>query len=142
MDLEQKTQKKLKKTQMMHVLYSCEKCAFSTSNKNDYNRHLTTRKHTQPKINAVIERDRTPLNYVCKCCKKEYQSRNSLWYHEKKCKLPENTLTPIISTNVVENISNIEVMKEMMMILTKLSILKDKVIKLIAKEVHLDKKIE
>ncbi len=126
----------------MHVLYSCEKCAFSTSNKNDYNRHLTTRKHTQPNNNAVIERDRTPINYLCKCCKKEYKSRNSLWYHEKKCKLPENTLTPIISTNVVENISNIEVMKEMMMIITELSILKDKVIKIIANEVHLDKKIE
>ena len=25
--------------------YSCEKCDFNTSNKNDYNRHIKTKKH-------------------------------------------------------------------------------------------------
>jgi len=72
-------------------LYLCEKCNFKTGNKNDYSRHLLTAKH---KIKTNIELlEQKAL--CCDICKKTYNSRNSLWYHKKKCektqKTPEKT---------------------------------------------------
>ena len=68
--------------------FNCEKCNYNTSNKKDFDKHCVTRKHMvlnnleqiSPKIYL------TKIN-VCKHCNKEYNSRNGLWYHEKKCTL-------------------------------------------------------
>jgi hypothetical protein len=71
--------------------FYCESCDYSTSNKKDYNKHLTTRKHKNrtllndlsPKIpkNPQMEK-----KYICEWCNKEYSVRNSYWYHKKNCK--------------------------------------------------------
>ena len=64
------------------LLFVCSLCDIETSNKRDYNKHLLTAKHA----------NRTKLNHLeshrfsCKHCSKKYKARNSLWYHEKKCK--------------------------------------------------------
>jgi hypothetical protein len=63
-------------------MYECKCCDYLSSNKSDYTRHLSTRKHkyrTLTAINQDIEW------YTCNCGKK-YKVRNSLWYHKKKCK--------------------------------------------------------
>ena len=82
-----RTQKSPKNPQKFY----CESCDYSTSNKKDYNKHLTTRKHKNrtllndlsPKIpkNPQIEK-----KYICEWCNKEYTVRNSYWYHKKNCK--------------------------------------------------------
>ncbi len=64
--------------------YSCIQCDLSTNNKKDFNKHLLTAKHKNRTENPIIE----PANsmFKCKNCSKIYKARNSLWYHEKKCK--------------------------------------------------------
>jgi hypothetical protein len=74
--------------------YLCEKCNFKSDNKKDYNRHLLTAKHKNRTNIELLEHKAL----CCENCNKEYTSRNSLWYHKKKCKktqktqkMPENT---------------------------------------------------
>jgi hypothetical protein len=69
--------------------FCCIKCNLYTCSKKDFYKHTLTHKH-------VIGNDLNPLEQmspkktrskknICKCCNKEYNSRNGLWYHEKKC---------------------------------------------------------
>lgn len=80
MDLEHSHSKKLLK-------FYCTDCDFRTSNKNDFRRHLSTRKHLECSDLNTIEQKNSTSNtqHICKKCNKEYKSRNGLWYHEKKC---------------------------------------------------------
>ena len=85
--------------------YSCIICDFSTSNKKDYNRHLTTRKH------KILTNDdkKTPKNpnlYVCNECGKNYKHASSLCAHKKKCGFENNK---IVGKN---DIAEIEMLKE------------------------------
>jgi len=41
-----------KVAQKSHIIYSCEFCDYNTSKKNDFNKHLLTRKHQK---NSVLE---------------------------------------------------------------------------------------
>ena len=71
--------------------YSCEICDYICSKKTDYNKHLMTTKHinnynslqNSPKI-AIIKKN------IC-ICGKEYNHRQGLYTHKKKCK--ENIIT-------------------------------------------------
>ena len=59
---------------------TCEQCNFKCFNKQDYTRHLSTRKHqilTNPN-------DKTPKVYMCDCGK-SYKHASSLCGHKKKC---------------------------------------------------------
>lgn len=80
MDLEQKNAKKRK-------LYSCESCAFSTSNKYDFEKHELTRKHIKNvELNHIEHFNEKKRNqYICSHCDKIYSNKSSLWYHSKKC---------------------------------------------------------
>jgi hypothetical protein len=63
--------------------FSCEKCKFSCSKNQDYQRHLLTRKHTMITNDYNI----TPKNsqsYSCECGKM-YSHRQGLYAHKKKC---------------------------------------------------------
>jgi hypothetical protein len=74
--------------------YVCELCAFTSSNKNNYTLHLSTGKHL-----ANIKGDGgdcKPATFNCTLCKKQYNSRNGLWKHAKKCIMPSNTDNIII----------------------------------------------
>jgi len=65
-------------------IFECKSCDFISSNKKDYTRHLTTRKHTR----LVNTNGFTPKNptYVFICdCGKEYKHEPSLYKHKKKC---------------------------------------------------------
>ena len=63
--------------------FSCNLCDFNTCKKNEWNRHILTRKHMD---RTILEQNSSPkINYSCRKCNKTYAARNSLWYHEKKC---------------------------------------------------------
>jgi hypothetical protein len=64
--------------------YSCQMCDFNSNKIRNYNMHLLTLKHLK-NVEKMPEKNATPL-YSCLTCNKIYNSRNSLWYHEKKCK--------------------------------------------------------
>ena len=67
--------------------FTCETCDYNTGNKKDYNKHLTTLKHlNRTELNDIEQEKGESENYICKNCNKTYKARNSLWYHEKKCK--------------------------------------------------------
>ena len=66
--------------------FYCKYCDFRCCKLSDWTRHTLTRKHQ----NRTILNEKTPKNatssYACKKCNKSYKARNSLWYHESKCK--------------------------------------------------------
>jgi ribosomal protein L37AE/L43A len=69
--------------------YHCENCEYTTNNKFDFSKHLLTPKHIKRTelcdLGHKIAKNRNE-QYACSVCNKPYNSRNGLWYHEKKCK--------------------------------------------------------
>ena len=87
--------------------YCCKPCYFNTSNKTDFNRHLTTHKHK----NNVLTTDNNAKNvkkYICENCEREYNDRAGLWRHNKKC---QETIIKIHKDEVTD--------KELIMMLLK-----------------------
>lgn len=67
--------------------YCCEACDYFTSRKSSIDKHFTTAKHlTRTKLNNLEQTNCVDTSYACKKCHKIYKVRNSLWYHEQKCK--------------------------------------------------------
>jgi len=64
---------------------NCIVCDFTCCKKSDWSRHISTRKHKNRTNVNTIHSAPTEQLFVCECGKK-YTARNSLWYHEKKCK--------------------------------------------------------
>ena len=65
--------------------YICLKCDYKCSKQCDYNRHLMTSKHqNRTNLNNLEPKNATP--FTCKNCNKCYKARNSMWYHQQKCK--------------------------------------------------------
>jgi len=63
--------------------YYCEKCDYITSNKKDFNKHNTTRKH-QILTNTYIKNPKKSPTLECECGK-TYKHRQSLFNHKKNC---------------------------------------------------------
>jgi hypothetical protein len=58
--------------------FNCKKCDVTCCKLSNWNRHLISKKHTHGAKKCLSV-------FACKKCKKEYKSRSSLCYHEKKC---------------------------------------------------------
>ena len=81
-------------------LFVCEICDFKCFKSCDYERHITTAKHqNRTKLNVFTPKNAADV-FCCKYCNKEYKVRNSLWYHEKKCKNSEEN-NKITEENIV-----------------------------------------
>ena len=68
--------------------YKCELCDYMCCKKSDYDKHKLTSKHqNRTNLNDLeqISRQNRQI-YTCSVCNKCYKARNSLWYHEQKCK--------------------------------------------------------
>ena len=86
--------------------YLCEKCDFKTRSKNDYSRHLKTRKHhTLTHIDEKTQ-EKPQLLFPCSCGK-VYKHRQSLFGHKKKC----DTNTSQSDETEEPDISNKELVK-------------------------------
>jgi len=73
-----------KKSHKNPLHFECEKCAYVTSNKKDYTKHLTTAKHK--KLTMLTDKiPKIPTMLTCELCDKQYKSRTGLWQHQKKC---------------------------------------------------------
>jgi len=83
---------------------NCEFCHFVCSKQSDWTRHLNTRKHlNRTELNNVEQK--TAI-FVCTLCNKEYKARNSLWYHEQKCKIVGNNQINNIELKIIDDINN------------------------------------
>jgi hypothetical protein len=95
---------------MNKYLFQCEKCQYSTMNKQSYDRHIIYVKHEDVK------------KYICECGKK-YKHRQSLYNHKKKCELIDKEIydenikiTPQMFYNLIEQ--NNELHKKIMEIVS------------------------
>ena len=71
----------------------CEKCDYTSHNKYDFKRHLTTAKHKMDKKKRHQKtQDADVEGFVCACGKK-YKYQSGLCKHKHKCKL--NTLVSV-----------------------------------------------
>jgi len=83
--------KKLPKTP---ELFSCKKCNYICFHKNDYNKHLSTRKH----VWITMDNDKIPTDriiYPCSNCDKKYKYKSGLSKHKSNC-----INTPLESGNI------------------------------------------
>ena len=99
-------------TQKSSTKFFCEICHYNTSNKKDYNKHLSTAKH----LANTLGNNKSPNN-VCNVCNKNYKSRNGLWKHKKKCfneNETENKPVPVVSSS-----NDNKVMTELMVEIVK-----------------------
>ena len=63
--------------------FNCKICNYNTSRKFDYNKHLLSSKHlNRTKLNKIEQNNEK--KFIC-VCGKEYNVRNSYWYHKKNC---------------------------------------------------------
>jgi len=72
---------------MSHKVYECKSCNYNTGRKNDYNKHLLTRKHimlSNADNNADIKKEIMNA-YLCNCGN-SYRHRQSFYRHKKNCK--------------------------------------------------------
>ena len=85
----------MKKTPKNPKNFECKKCAFITSNKKDYTRHLSTAKHiNRTELNTFTPKN-PKNNFCCEFCDKTFSARNSLWYHKKKCNIDNQSVKSI-----------------------------------------------
>lgn len=66
--------------------FYCEKCDFECSNKKDWSRHITTRKHINDDRCLPKKPQKTPKKYKCECGK-SYSYKQSIFVHRQKCEL-------------------------------------------------------
>ena len=69
--------------------YFCEKCQYMSRDKNDYNRHLSTRKHTKNTTCYINAIEKTEKNWTCNCSK-IFKHYSSLARHKKGCTFANN----------------------------------------------------
>jgi len=90
-----------KKCKNSEIVFFCEKCNFTTSNKYNYEKHLLTPKHFR-RQNTTKKMQEKEI-YVCECGK-SYLHRTSLYNHKKKCSEHKKLLEGEISTDVILNL--------------------------------------
>jgi len=70
----------------------CGRCNYKTCKKSQYDRHLSTDKHTFRTIETTMEQksseSSTSKQCICGIC---FNSRTTLWRHKKKCKFEESS---------------------------------------------------
>jgi len=74
----------MKKVQESSKKYECKECNYITIRKSQFDRHILTAKHQ----NRTFRTEKVPKSseIIFRCvCGKEYNARNSLWYHKKNC---------------------------------------------------------
>ena len=86
-----------KKSQKVAQTFYCNICDYTCSRKNDYNKHISTRKHLMATSGNSWQHEKS--QYCCDYCNKKYQDRTGLYKHKQKCKMTytadENNQTTI-----------------------------------------------
>lgn len=86
----EKINKKLKKLKKTSKEYHCELCDFKSNNKNDYNRHLSTRKHKMITNDKKLPFNSQQEHHVCDCGSM-YKHLSGLSRHKKTCTVIQNS---------------------------------------------------
>jgi len=89
------------KTGKNRKCYLCEVCQFNTSDKKDYSRHCSTRKHSELTKLLTEKTDEVLSHHICSHCGKEYNSRVGLWKHSKTCLTGKNDKSIISEDDIL-----------------------------------------
>jgi hypothetical protein len=100
-----------------HPIFSCNNCNYSCSKKSEWTKHISTRKHQNgDNCDVLVTQKISKKIYTCDKCEKQYNSRNGLWFHKKKClDINENTDNYDNSENndnILSNNTIIELVKQ------------------------------
>jgi len=102
-------------------IFECLVCEYYTSNKKDFNKHLSTRKHTDRTTGTTSQSFGNPKNpdvrtFSCACLK-EYTTASGLWKHKQKCDFDKNKqseeipmsniITPELVMNIIKEYKNL-----------------------------------
>ena len=82
-------------------IFHCKICDYNTSYKSKFDRHLLTGKHkilTNETKKGTQGNSQTLDVYACEICKKNFNSRTTMWRHKKECSPPTIT-TSSFNTN-------------------------------------------
>jgi hypothetical protein len=79
--------------------FFCEKCQYNTDVKQNYSKHLLSKRHIITPTTSITTIKETITIYKCKC-KKEFKSYSGLWRHKKKCE----TVNPTNNNNETNDI--------------------------------------
>ena len=92
----------MKKRKKTHLKYYCKKCDYSSRNKTDFNRHLSTTKHKMETDGNILETTKTQL--IC-LCGKTYKTRSGLFKHKKKCPsiVEKLNVSEVAKTELIRN---------------------------------------
>jgi hypothetical protein len=89
----------IKNSAFSALKFACKNCDINCRKKNDWDRHVLTRKHLS-RVNGIqMDINITLKNFACKCGKK-YANNSGLWKHSRKCHISEpitfdeETITP------------------------------------------------
>ena len=93
-----------KKSPKIPKIFECESCDYSTCNKKDYDRHLSTRKHKIQQNTSKIQPIKSDIEFHC-ICGKSYKHRGSLFNHIKICTFVEEK--NIEEKTITQNTQNI-----------------------------------
>lgn len=89
-----------------YKIYTCGHCDYNTRYKNDYNKHLLTRKHKmETDGNSLVLKNKLQ----CEFCERIFQNRSGLWKHTKKCMVKIEHHTKIKKEAMKEEISKIDI---------------------------------
>ncbi len=98
-----------KKLQGTFFEYSCKDCQYITRNKNNYEKHLLTKKHKNTTKSCKKLQDAESCDlYFCGCGKK-YPYRASLYNHKKKCEYIKNGNEKIDKDEKINNDEKIDI---------------------------------
>ncbi len=83
-----------KKVAKSRKSYYCECCDYTTSRKNDWDKHLKTKKHIGQCFTFVSKKSQkvAQKKFICDICDKVFKSRTTLWRHKKKCSLAKKIM--------------------------------------------------
>ena len=108
-----------KKSLKIPQIFSCECCNYTSSNRKDYNKHLSTLKHNRILNEYNKDTEKSPPKYQCSCGK-IYKYKSGLYRHQKICKNPKKS-SQQNQDSVIEDLAreNREMKSMFMMMLEK-----------------------
>ena len=99
--------------------YNCEKCNYNTNKKQDYDKHLLTKKHLDANLNNVEN------VFICNICNKTYLYQSGLCKHKKKCKeikeVKIDFSNKLMNTIIIQNKEQNKEIKELKNMIIQLS---------------------
>ncbi len=98
------------------TIFRCNFCDVSFSRKNDYDRHINTRKHEMKQNETKIPQKSAPP-FMCSKCNKVLKSRTSYWRHTKNCCGENEVINKTVTPGVDEQSDDKD--KDVIMLLLK-----------------------